>query len=330
MIRMSNAAGTRFALAIALTTLPALAAAQAFPAKPVRILLASAAGSGEDVVARALAQELAASSWKPGTFVENRVGAAGFIAAEAAAKSPADGHTLFLGSAGIMAVNPHLYPTIPYDAIKDFVPVAFLGSYPMVLVVGQKTNAKTLAELVQVMKQKGAKATTYASYGPGSLTNIAPQMLRLASGTTVENIQFKGAGDAVPNVVNGEIDMMFESATTIEGYVKSGKLRALGVTSTRRLDTLPDVPTFEEAGYKPFEVIQWSALFAPANVPKDVVAKLTTDVTAAANAKDVRERLLRVGIQPMPAMSPAEAQTFHRAQYEKYGRAIRDLEIKIE
>jgi tripartite-type tricarboxylate transporter receptor subunit TctC len=323
--------GFPWARRLAITLLGAIAAgpgfAQVFPTKPVRIILATSTGSAEDTIARTLGQELA-PTWKHPAVVESRPGAAGFIAAEAAAKSAPDGHTLFWGSAGIMAVNPHLYPKIPYDAMKDFVVVAAISAYPYLLVVGPKLNVRTPAELVEVMKSKSVK-TTYASYGPGSLTNIAPLMFRAFTGTTVENIQYRSAADALPNIVNGDVDLMFESVGTIEGFLRTGKLRALAVTSSKRLSALPDVPTFEELGYRPFEVMQWNAVFAPAGTPRAIVERLAEDLVKAAQAAEVRERMRRAGFEPMPPMSLEETGAFFRAQYERYGKAIRDLDIRI-
>lgn len=169
----------------------ALAWTQDFPSKPIRIVVPNSAGSGEDSVARLLCNELSAT-WKAGCVVENRPGGAGFISAQAVAQSPADGYTLLMGSAGIMAVNPHLYAKIPYDAIKDFIPVTMLGSYPYVMVTGPKFGAKSLEEFLQLSKKAGR--ATYAAYGPGSLTNIAPQMLKATSGAPLEFIAYKGIG----------------------------------------------------------------------------------------------------------------------------------------
>ncbi|HSV84823.1 MAG TPA: tripartite tricarboxylate transporter substrate binding protein [Ramlibacter sp.] len=301
--------------------------AQGFPNKPVRIVVAQSPGSTEDAVARLLCNELGATAWKDGCVVENRPGAAGFIGAQAVAKSAPDGYTLFMGSAGIMAVNPHLYKTIPYDAVKDFEPISLVGSYPYVLVAGPKLGASSFAEFNQLAKK--ASRLTYATYGPGSLTNIAPQLLKSMAGIPLEAVAYKGSGDALPNVSSGEVDVMFEAPAAVEGFVKGGRLRALAVTSTSRLDSLPQVPTFAEVGHKGLDVTQWSALFAPAGTPPAVLSKLAQDVGRALQVPDLRERMSKTGIQPT-TVPAAQTKAFHRAQYDRFGKVIKDLNIRIE
>lgn len=301
--------------------------AQEFPAKPVHVIVANSAGSTEDAVARILCNDLGAKKWQRGCIVENRPGGAGFIGAQAVARSTADGYTLFMGSAGVMAVNPHLYKNIPYDALGDFAPVSLVGSYPYAMVVGPKLGVATLREFIEAAGK--SRRLTYAAYGPGSLTNIAPQLLKAATGANLEAIAYKGSGDALPNVSAGEVDLMFESPAIVEGFVKSGRLRALAVTSARRIESMPQIPTFAEVGYKNVDVTQWSALFAPAATPAAVLAKLAQDVSGALQNADVRRRMTEVGI--LPATLPAaETGAFHRAEYERFGKFIKEAGIRIE
>ena len=301
--------------------------AQEFPGKPIRIVIANSAGSTEDAVARILCNELGATSWRQGCVVENRPGGAGFIGAQAVAKAPADGYTLFMGSAGVMAVNPHLYKKIPYDALKDFAPIGVVGSYPYAMVVSPKLGVSSFEQFSQQAKK--ASRLTYAAYGPGSLTNIAPQMLKAASGTPFESIAYKGSGEALPNVSAGEIDLMFESPAIVEGFVKSGKLRALAITGTSRSEALPQVPTFAELGYKTLDVTQWSALFAPSATPPAILARITQDVAKALQNTEVRSRMNMVGIQPT-TVPVEQTSAFLRSEYEKFGKVIKDVGIKIE
>ena len=304
-----------------------LSHAQEFPTKPVRIVVANSAGSTEDAVARILCNELGANAWRSGCVVENRPGGAGFIGAQAVAKSAGDGYTLFMGSAGVVVVNPHLYKNITYDALKDFAPISLVGSYPYVMVVGPKLGVTSFGEFPQLAKT--SKRLTYAAYGPGSLTNIAPQILKAATGAALENIAYKGSQDALPNVSSGEVDLMFESPAIVEGFIKSGRLRALAVTSASRIESLPQVPTFAELGVKGLEVTQWSALFAPAATPAAGLSKIAMDVSRALGLPDVRARMNTVGIQAT-TVPASETASFHRAQYDKFGKLIKDLGIRIE
>lgn len=301
--------------------------AQSFPAKAVRVVVANTAGSTEDAVARILCNELTATKWKQGCVVENRPGGGGFIGAQAVARSSPDGYTLFMGSAGVMAVNPHLYENIPYDALQDFAPISLVGSYPYTLVVGPERGISSLSDLVEAAKK--SDRLMYAAYGPGSLTNISPQMLKAESGVPFEYVYYKGSSDALPNVSAGEIDLMFESPAIVEGFVKSGRLIALAVTSKDRVKAFHDVPTFRELGYKSLDVTQWSALFAPADTPQQVLSKIVQDVSEALQVTEVRQRMSDVGIEPTTV--PAEdTAAFHREQYDKFGKVIKDMGIRIE
>lgn len=314
-------------LAMSAALASTMAHAQDFPTKPVRIVVANGAGSSEDAVARILCNEMANTAWRQGCLVENRPGGAGFIGAQTVAKSAPDGYTLFMGSAGVMAVNPHLYKSIPYDAMKDFAPISLVGSYPYMMVVSPKLGVTSYSEFVQLSKT--SKRLTYAAYGPGSLTNIAPQLLKGATGAMLENILYKSSGEALTNVSTGEVDVMFESPAIVEGFVKAGKLRALAVTSATRVETLPQVPTFAELGLKNLEVTQWSALFAPAGTPPAVLAKISQDVSRGLRLPDVRTRMSQVGIQPT-TVPESETAAFHRGQYDKFGQIIKDLGIRID
>ncbi|MEO7243126.1 MAG: tripartite tricarboxylate transporter substrate binding protein, partial [Variovorax sp.] len=281
-------------LAIAAPVHRAAAQTASYPDKPVHLIVAASAGSTSDVLARLVGNELGELIGQP-VIVDNRVGASGFIAAEAAARAQPDGYTLMVGSAGIMAINPFIHNKLPYDSQKDYVPVALMASVPNVLVVNAASNVKSVADLVQLSKDTPA-GLSYGSLGTGSTTQISAEMFRLAGNLNLVQIPYKGNAQAITDLIAGQINLMFDAIATSLPQIKAGKLRALAVTTTQRTDALPDVPTMEEAGYKDYEMVQWYGVYAPAGTPPEVVQKLSAGIQKALAKPAVRQRIADLGM----------------------------------
>jgi tripartite-type tricarboxylate transporter receptor subunit TctC len=280
-------------ISAALTALPA--AAQNYPAKAVRMIVPYAPGGGVDIMGRITATRL---SERLGVqvVVENRGGGGTVIGTDAVAKAPADGYTLLFGNPALSA-NPALNDKLPYDTLKQLAPVAMVAASFNVLVVHPSLPVKSVRELVAMAKSKPGQLN-YASAGDGSAIYLAMAMFQNTAGIDVVHIPYKGAGPALVDVVGGQVPMMFIASPPAVTYVNSGKLRALGVSGIKRLAVLPEVPTIAEAGYKGFEVNNWSGVLAPGETPRAVVTRLNADINALINSADVRERMAALGAEP--------------------------------
>ncbi|MDP3799494.1 MAG: tripartite tricarboxylate transporter substrate binding protein [Polaromonas sp.] len=307
---------------------PALAQA-AWPGKPIRIIVPFPAGGPTDITARVVGQAIGESLKTP-VIVENKAGGHGFIGVGEAAKAPADGYTLLMASIGTMAINPKLHEKIPYDANKDFAPVSLVVTVPIVLVVNpQVLPVNTLPELVKHLKANPGKIN-FASAGNGGSSHLVPEYFKYRTDTFMTHIPYKGSGPAISDVVAGQVQIMFDTLLTSTPFVKSGKLKVIGVTTSQRLPQYPDVPTVEEAlNMKNFEASSWYALYAPAGTPPDVVRRLSAEVDAALKQPAIIKRLTDLGAVPMGG-SPEKLATFQRVEQEKWGKLIRDAGIKLE
>lgn len=271
------------ALAVGVT--PAFAQ---YPDRPIKIVVGFAPGGFTDVLARVIGQKLTDRLGKP-VIVENKAGATGTIGADSVAKAPADGHTLLLGHVNSNSIAPALYPQLPYDVIKDFTPIIHIASTPVVLTVNAGVAAKDVKELIALAKV--GNGLTFASSGVGSVQHLAAELFMKATGTRMTHVPYRGSGAAITDLVSGQVNLNFESPPNILALVASGQLRALAVTSTERLPSLKDVPTMSEAGVKGAEISQWFGLFGPANLPKDLVARLNSEVAAILQSPEVVERI---------------------------------------
>src|SRR5712692_8831791 len=247
-------------------------AAQEYPSKPVRLIVPFAPGGGNDIVARAIAQQLSASLGRQ-FVVDNRAGAGGMLGADLAAKSPPDGYTLFLGGVGSHAVNPNLHARLPYDPVKDFAPITLIASAPSVLVVHPSLPARTLAEFTALAKASPGRIN-YASNGNGSSAQLAAVLYESMAGVQMVHIPYKGLAPALVDLLAGEVQAMFSSVVAIVPNIKAGRLRALAVTGKRRAALLPEVPTLDESGVPGYEAGSWYGILAPAGTPQAIVAKL--------------------------------------------------------
>jgi tripartite-type tricarboxylate transporter receptor subunit TctC len=278
---------------------PFLVQAQAhYPAKPIRLVVPFTPGGSTDILARAIGIELT-KAWGQSVIVDNVPGAGGSIGADKVAKAPADGYTLLMGHIGTLAVNPSLYPKLPYNPVKDFAPVAWVARVPNILVVNPAVPAKSVQELVAYAKSKPGQLS-YGSGGNGSAANLATEYFKMQTGTAIVHIPYRGTAPAVTDLIGGQIQMLFTGAPAVLGQIKSGQLRALAVSSPKRLDAMPDLPTVAETGYKNFEADQWYGVVAPAGTPKDIVQKLNTQINAALNAAELKKRLSAEGAVATP------------------------------
>jgi len=319
----------RLALLAVSLALPVLASAQPYPNRPVRMIVGFPPGGGTDILARIVAQKLS-EAWKQQVIVENRPGASATIAASAVARSAPDGYVLSMGQLTPNAIAPALQAAkLQYDAIKDFAPIALVGTSPNVLVVYPGLPVRTLAELAAHAKAQ-TKSLTYASSGSGSLQHIAAELFRSMAGLELVHVPFKGSAQAVTDLMAGQVDMNFDSIPATIQHIRSGKLRALAVTSAKRAGGgLEDVPTIAESGYPGYDLTTWWGLFAPAGTPTEVLERVNADTIVALKAPDVRERFAGLSVEPGGG-SRSEFADYVRAEIAKYDRIVKQLGIKAE
>ena len=324
---MTRLARTAAIAVVALSAATALAQDDAsYPSRPIRILVGFAAGGAPDALARVVGDRLA-QSWNQSVIVENRVGAAGNIAMAAVAKSASDGYTLALVPVGNAAVNPSLFPDLPYD-MKQFAPVTQIANVENVLVVSAKSPVKSVAELIALGKSKDANIT-YATPGAGSIAHLAAELFARTAGFRVTHVSYRGVAPALTDVLRGEVTMMFAQLSTAKPLIESGELRALGIASAIRSEALANVPTIAEAGNMPgFEAVSWYALMAPAGTSDAIIAKLRDGVLRAINAPEARAALEAQGARPI-GNTPAELSAVIAADTARWGKVIRDADIKL-
>jgi tripartite-type tricarboxylate transporter receptor subunit TctC len=284
------------AVAAALAMLAGNVAAQTYPAKPVKLIIPFPPGGNTDIVGRLIADKLSASLGQQ-VYVENRGGAGGTIGAEAAAKSPNDGYTLFFSTTGTLASAPSMQPNLRYDPIKDFAPIGTLANAPVVVLVRDDLPARTLAELIDLAKAKPG-TLKFGSAGTGHFVHIAGEMFKSAAHVDMLHVPYKGVNQALIDMLGGRIDVMFDAPAQYEPHLRTGKVRALAVASRKRLARLPDVPTTAEAGLPGYVLASWFGLAAPAGTPSEIVNRVNADVQKALAAPDVIEALTKLGLEP--------------------------------
>jgi len=277
--------------------------AQTWPAKPIHLVVPFTPGGTSDILGRAIAQKLQ-ETWKQAVVIDNVPGAGGSLGAERVAKAAPDGYTLLMGHIGNLAVAPAIYPKLPYDPLKSFAPVAWVASVPNVLVVHPSVPAKNLQELLALARSRPGQLN-YGTGGNGSAAHLATEYLKLQSKTFMVHVPYRGTAPAVTDLLSGQLQLMFTGAPVLLPFVKSGQLRALAVSSSKRLDSLPDVPTVSESGYKGFEADQWYGVVAPAGTPRDVVLKLNAQINQALSSPELKARLQSEGALAMPTTPEA-------------------------
>src|SRR5688572_12638156 len=301
-----------------------------YPSRPLRIVVPFAPGGSTDIFARLIAERLAAPLGQP-VVVENRAGASGNIGADAVAKAPADGYTVLMATTGVMAINNALFKTMPYDAAKDFEPVVFIASITNVLAVPVDLPAKNVAELIALAKKEAGKLT-FASSGAGSSTHLSAELFKSLAGIDVVHVPFKGSGQALIDVVAGRVSMIFDNMPSALPHIKGGKLRALGVTGSKRSGALPDIPTIMEAGagvdLRGYESLSWSGFAVPAGTPQAVVQRLNRETALILLAPDMRQKLADQGADAMGG--PPEAFADHvKRERDKWSRLVRERNIVV-
>jgi tripartite-type tricarboxylate transporter receptor subunit TctC len=304
---------------------PLQAAAQSWPAKPVRMVVPLSAGGFADVPARLLAPRLSAQFGRQ-FYVENRPGAGGTMGSDNVAKAEADGHTL-LFTATPHVISPWLYKSMPYDALKDFAPVARVASGPYALVVHPDLKVGTVAELVAAAKAQPGEIY-YASSGNGSAQHLVTAMFASLAGVKLNHVPYKGSGPAMQDLVSGQVKLSFAGVPNVMNHVRSGRLRILGVTTATRWPELPEVPTIAEAGVAGYEAALWLGLLAPAGTPAEIVQRLHAEISVALQDAELVKSLRAAGIAPSP-LAPQEFGAFMRAEHEKWGRVVRETGATI-
>lgn len=277
--------------------------AQGWPNKPIRLVVPFTPGGSSDILGRAIGQKLAESLGQP-VIIDNVPGAGGSVGADKVAKAAPDGYTLLMGHIGTLAVNPAIYPKLPYDPVRDFAPVAWVANVPNVLVVHPKVPAQNLRELVTYAKARPGRLN-YGSGGNGSAAHLATEYLKLQTGTFIVHVPYRGAAPAVGDLVVGQTDLLFTGAPALISFIKSGQLRALAVSSKTRLPALPEVPTVAESGYPGFEADQWYGVVAPAGTPADIVRQLNTHINQALSSPELKTRLASEGAIAVPTTPEA-------------------------
>jgi len=303
------------------------ALAQPYPARPVKLIVPFPPGGNTDIVGRLIAQKLG-DGFGQQVYVENRGGAGGTIGAEAAAKSPNDGYTLFFSTTGTLASAPSMQPGLRYDPIKDFAPISTLANAPVVVIIAAPLPPKTLAELVQLAKSQPG-ALKFGSAGTGHFVHVAGEMFKVATGVDLLHVPYKGVAQALTDLLGGRIDLMFDAFAQYEPHLQSGKLRALAVANPTRLARLPDVPTTAEAGLPDYQLAAWFGLAAPAGVPREVVDRVNAETRKALAAADVRETLAKLGLEP-GGSTPQEYAAIIADELGKWRRAVQAAGIKLE
>ena len=301
--------------------------AQDYPSRPVKLVVPQAAGGGTDVLARALAQKLS-ERWGQPVVIENRVGAAGVLGTGQVAKSPPDGYTLLFTLEGAQAINQTLFKNLTFHHVTDFQGVALLASVPFMMQANPKVPAKDIGEFVALAKQKPG-TFTYATPGTGSISHLLGEMLQHEAGIKIIHVPYRGTAQGTADLIGGQVDTNFGSVPAVISTVKSGHVRALGVTSERRISVLPDVPTFAESGMPGFDVDPWFGVLAPAGTSAAIVNKINTDVNAIVNTKEMRDFLESQSSRPRN-VTPEEFQKLLQADVEKWAKVIKVSGTKID
>ena len=306
---------------------PGAALAQAgYPAKPVKLVVPFPPAGGTDVLSRVIAQAITTQSPAFTFVIENRPGAGGNIGLDAVAKATADGYTIAMGQTANLAVNPALYSSMPFDPLKDFAPIAAISSQPLIVVVSSASPYKTFAQLVEGSRKE---RLNMASAGNGTIGHIGGELFQRRANIQWTHVPYKGAGPALTDMMGGSVQVYFGNTQSVAGLVAGGKLRALAVTSAKRLHQWPEVPTVAELGYPGFEAATWSGLVAPAGTPPAIVERLAAEANKALKRPEVMKRLEEDGSTALGG-SPQQFADFIRAEHAKWGAAVRDAKINLD
>lgn len=326
---------SRVFAALAAVLFPLLAAAQAastssgqaYPDKPIRLILSVPAGATPDVTARLVTPGLSQLLGQQ-FVVDNRPGAGGMIGAEIASKAAPDGYTLFISSPGALTILPHLRKKVPYDTLRDFAPISLISIGPFVLITHPSLPAKTVKELIAVARAQPGKLN-YASAGSGVANHLAMELFKHLAAVDITHVPYKGAPQAVSDVVAGHMNMMFNSIAPIIGHIRAGRVRVLGIASAKRSPQLPDVPTISEAGVPGFEAVNWFGMFAPAKTPKRIITRLNEAVVKVVRSPEIQSQFAALGADVVGS-SPEEFAAFIRRDMEQYAKVVKLSGAKVD
>lgn len=300
--------------------------ADTWPARPIKMIVPFPAGGGTDIITRELTNKLTGSGYN--FVIDNKPGSGGNLGVDAAAKAPADGYTFVMGQTSNLAINPTLYSKLPYDPQKDLTPVSLVASSPLVIVASANSPFKTLADVVKAAKAKPG-SVNFASSGNGTVAHLAAESFQKQAGIKLTHIPYKGAAQGVTDVISGEVQLYVSSVPTLIGHIKNGKMRALAVTSLKRVDDLPDVPTISESGYKGFEAVTWFGVLGPAHLPKEIVLKLNADINRALKDPALARKLADQGADVLGSTPEQFARLIHD-DIARWGKIVKESGAKID
>jgi tripartite-type tricarboxylate transporter receptor subunit TctC len=300
--------------------------AQGWPSRPIRLIVPFPAGGGTDIISREVGNKLAGAGYT--VIIDNKPGTGGNIGVDAAAKSAADGYTLVMGQTSNLAINPTLYPKLSYDPLKDLTPISMVASSPLVIVASAASPFHTLADVVKEAKAHPG-SINFASSGNGTVAHLAAESFQRAAGIKLTHIPYKGATQGATDVISGQVQLYVSSVPTLIGFIQGGKMRPLAVTSLKRVDDLPQVPTVAESGYKGFEAVTWFGILGPANLPKEVVAKLNTDINKALKDPELEKKLGAQGAD-IAGSTPEQFTKLIRDDTTRWGKIVKDSGAKID
>jgi tripartite-type tricarboxylate transporter receptor subunit TctC len=324
--RLTLVAFGLFAAGSLIGAVPALAQTN-YPSRPIKLIVPFPAGGGTDLIAREVANKVAVSNgWS--IIIDNKPGSGGNLGVDAAAKAAPDGYTLVLGQTSNLAINPTLYAKLPYDPQKDLSPVGLVASAPLVLVVAADSPYKTLADVIAAAKAK-PEALNYASSGSGTVAHLATELLQKTAGVKFTHVPYKGAAQGSTDLIGGQIQMYMSSVPTLIGFIKSGKMRPIAVTSAQRTADLPAVPTVAESGYKGFEAVTWFGIAGPTGMPKDVVPKLSAAFNKALQDAEVKKKLASQGAEALGG-TPEQFATLIRDDIVRWGKVVKESGAKVD
>lgn len=311
----------KYLLALAMLCAVSPAGAQtAYPSKPIRFVVPFTPGGSGDIFARPIAQKMSESMGQQ-VIVENRPGSGGVLGSEVVAKAAPDGYTMMMGLTANVAVNPALYAKLPYDPLRDFAPVTLVASAPYVLLVPVSLPAHNVKELIALARSKPGELA-YVSLGSGSMGHLSGEMLASMAGVKLLHVPYKTLGQAIPDLISGQVQLLFLGIASAQSQVKSGKLRAIAVSGAKRSPVLPQLPTVAEAGVKGFDLTGWYGVFVPAGTPQDIIARLHSEIVKALALPDVRQRLSGEGAE-LVGNSPGEFDKFVRSELVKWAKVVK-------
>ncbi len=307
---------------LVLAAAPVCAHAQDYPTRPVRFIVGFVPGGIADLLARALAQKLT-DAWGQQVIVDNRAGGGGVISMQLVGKAAPDGYTLLMGSSTQFSINPALRPNLPYDPVRDYTPISNAAITPVILTVPAASAARSLQDLIQLAKKD---TLSYGSTGYGGAPHIAGELFKRAAGVPMTHIPFKGGGESIVAIMGGHVQASFGAVSTAQPHLRGGRLRALGVTTVKRMSAIPDVPTFAEQGLPGFEVVQWYGVFAPAGLPPAVLRKTNDTLVRALGAADFREQFNAQGVELMQS-TPAVFGGYVKGELARWTKVLKEMGI---